>query len=198
MHPKFIIYFLLVATNALMAQDTKQTKIQNKVPATLSIGVTASLFSRLAFVDTSREVYRQQKIPPINISYCFSSKSGFTFGPTLFVEDYKFYKIVSRRRGNLSDLQDNFVRINTGIKAGYHYLKNTNEYYGNLRIGYEFFNINMNQTKIFNKNLRNKYTLQASLGVVKYVGNYGLNLEFAIGRPYWATVGICIKLNNGL
>jgi hypothetical protein len=155
---------------------------------------------------TDDEVDRKQSSPPINISYDFASRSKFTLGIALYYENFQFFKpnpnasvFLNRNKnlafsGDLSKKDISFNLINPSIRLLYHKIKNDNDLYAGVRVGYDIFtNVSLPNPK-FSKLIKNKSTTQLLMGYRKYVNNWGFNIEGAVGRPFWFLGGVNYKI----
>jgi hypothetical protein len=196
-------FIIIICCTNLVAQNTSNPKIRNA--AIFSFGTSASLFSKISFLDSTINLYRSQTLPAINIGYDLASNSNLTFGVTLFAETFNFYSqdtsgmvyLNNKRhlatKGNFSNQDASFIRINPGIKVLYHYIENNNDVYSGIRIGYEIFTT-PSQKFVFANKLISKKSIQVLIGYRRFVDNWAFNCEVAVGKPNWFYAGASYKL----
>lgn len=203
----FFALLLLLFNIKIKAQDnSKKVKLSYNNNAVLTIASSASIFSKLGFIDSTNNIYRSQKIPPLNINYDFKSNSKFTIGIALHFEQFQFYQLdttasvsLNRNRnlvfrGELSKKYLSFNNFNPSIRLLYHKIKNANDLYAGGRISYTIFSNISNKNSQYNELLINGITLQLLFGYRRYYNNWGFNIEGAMGRPYWFLAGVNYKI----
>jgi hypothetical protein len=204
---KLIVYFSCFKVSFAFSQksnDNLKTNYSNN--AVFTIASSASIYSKVSLRITDDEVDRKQSSPPINISYDFASRSKFTLGIALYYENFQFFKpnpnasvFLNRNKnlafsGDLSKKDISFNLINPSIRLLYHKIKNDNDLYAGVRVGYDIFtNVSLPNPK-FSKLIKNKSTTQLLMGYRKYVNNWGFNIEGAVGRPFWFLGGVNYKI----
>jgi len=198
-----ILFFLLLFSYTGFSQNKVEAKVKNS--ALLSVGTSASIFSKLSFTDSTNYIFRNQTLPAINIGYDLASKSNVTFGATILIENFQFYKLDSNgtiflnrqkkltTRGSFSKKDVSFIRINPGLKILYHYLSHSSDIYGGFRFGYETFTSVPKSFKFYNK-LSSKTSIQFLVGYRMFVKSWAFNTEFAVGKPYWFYAGVSYKI----
>jgi hypothetical protein len=202
---KSSIFITLLLTFHFCFSQTEKKEIKNHT--CITIGPSASLTARLSVTNFASKsvVYRVQNIPPLNVICDFRSSTRFTIGIALHYEEFKFYRpLVSNNGigitnnnnlytyGKFSEFAFTSNHMNVGLRLLLHSNKNDNDFYGGLRLSYDYY------SKILFSRTINKtpFGIQILGGYRKFVGRIGFNIEGGIGNPYWCLTGINIKLDE--
>jgi hypothetical protein len=201
MKSSLFITLLLIFQNCF--SDTGNDEIKNAT--CITIGPSASILARLGKLNNSTNIYRAQNSPPINLMCDWRSSTNFTIGIALHYENFKYYRQLNTNNGiNLSNTNNLYTfgkfseyaygttHVNAGVRLLYHKIKDDNDFYGGIRLGYDYFS-----KVVFSRAAnRSPFGVQLIAGYRKFVGRIGFNIEAGIGNPYWCMTGINIKLEE--
>jgi hypothetical protein len=200
---KSSIFITLLLSYHFCFSQTEKKEIKN--PTCITIGASASIIARFGTISTISNIYRVQNVPPLNVIWDFRSSTKITIGIALHYEEFKFYRQLITNNGIALSNNNNIYtygkfsefayatnHLNAGVRLLLHSHKNDNDFYGGLRLSYDYYS-KVIFTRTINKS---PFGIQLLGGYRKFVGRIGFNIEGGIGNPYWCLTGINIKLDE--
>ncbi len=193
----FLVVSFCLANNSLLAQREKGEQM-------LTVGMGLSIWNMFSSVANFGDSIEASSTPTIYATYDYGITKQFSIGAHLSYNAFSFtnpyYSYVNSSGVIVYEpIKVRYGRTNIAVRPLYHWGKNEDfQWHGGMRLGYSFWTAEVESSDPYYTDeyyRQNAFSAQVLVGSRAYLGNFFyLTFDVGIGAPYFASLGLTLKL----